>query len=170
MALIKPTVNFVTYFAWAGAEIAVAMICLGVPTLRPLYLKQRGQLSIGYNSHARRSREDEEDELPRFTMVDQKPPIAFDFEPAPSEPDSLSTHDGKVERTHNLSRPPMAHVKGPGAAYDSVDEIFSLYNQNAERAGTAGSSHSHNSGVIWVQSEVQVSRDDLEKQDWPLRA
>lgn len=64
----------------------------------------------------------------------------------------------------------MAHVKGPGAAYDSVDEIFSLYNQNAERAGTAGSSHSHNSGVIWVQSEVQVSRDDLEKQDWPLRA
>jgi hypothetical protein len=169
LALTEPTVNFVPYFAWAGAEIAVAMICLGVPTLRPLYLKQRGQLSIGYGSHARHTHEEEEDELPQFTMLDQKPPIEFDFGPVPSGRDSASTHDGKVEAKSNLTRPPTAHIKGPGAGYDSVDEIFSLYDQNPQRGAAGGSSHSQNSGGIWVRSEVQVSRDDLEKQDWPLR-
>jgi hypothetical protein len=134
-----------------------------------LYLKQRGQLSIGYGSHVRHTREEEEDELPPFTMVDQKPPIAFDFEPAPSERDLSSTQDGKGGVNSNLTRPPMAHMKGPGAGYDSVDEIFSLYDQNPQRRGAGGSSHSQDSGVIWVRSEVQVSQDDLEKQNWPLR-
>ncbi|KAG7293557.1 hypothetical protein NEMBOFW57_003610 [Staphylotrichum longicolle] len=36
------TLNFAKYFAWAGAEIAVSMICLGLPTLRPLYVKGTG--------------------------------------------------------------------------------------------------------------------------------
>lgn len=64
-------VNFAMYFVWAGAEIAVAMVCLGIPTLRPLYLKQRG-MSIGYSDRAHTHNSDPE--LPMFTMCENKPP------------------------------------------------------------------------------------------------
>ncbi|KAK8054608.1 hypothetical protein PG994_009675 [Apiospora phragmitis] len=51
------TLNFVPYFAWAGAEIAVAMICIGIPTLRPL--RQHGR-------HPSRHSQ----QLPPFAMVE----------------------------------------------------------------------------------------------------
>lgn len=135
---------------WAGAEIAVAMVCLGVPTLRPLYLKQRG-LSIGY---ADRDHSRPDEALPRFTMIDQKP-TAFE----PSGRDSSSSHT-KVEASGStVARPPSAHLREP-TCYDSVDEIFSLYDQNQNQH------QSQNSGIIWVKSEVQVSRGDA---NWPLK-
>lgn len=59
------TLNFVPYFAWAGAEIAVAMVCIGIPTLRPLYMKSRGVTSTyGKHGHSRAS------EFPEFTMCE----------------------------------------------------------------------------------------------------
>ncbi|KAK0614370.1 hypothetical protein B0T14DRAFT_570311 [Immersiella caudata] len=64
------TLNFATYFVWAGAEIAVSMVCLGVPTLRPLYLRQRG-MTVGYSDRANTHATDPE--LPLFTMCEQKP-------------------------------------------------------------------------------------------------
>lgn len=168
------TVNFVPYFVWAGAEIAVAMVCLGIPTLRPLYLKQRGQLSIGYDGHQHDTQEDEE-ELPRFTMVDQKPPLEFDS----PRPDSTSTHDTSMKLeaasgSSSVAKPRPAHTREPGGAgYDSVDEIFSLYDQNQQQQmlnQQQGGRGSPSSGVIWVMNEYQVSRDDLEKRNWPLRS
>ncbi|KAK0667675.1 hypothetical protein QBC41DRAFT_323488 [Cercophora samala] len=64
------TLNFAPYFIWAGAEITVALVCLGIPTLRPLYLKQRGISTIGYGNHHHTEQSDPG--LPHFTMVDQK--------------------------------------------------------------------------------------------------
>lgn len=46
------------------------MVCLGVPTLRPLYLRQRG-MTIGYSDRANTHATDPE--LPLFTMCEQKP-------------------------------------------------------------------------------------------------
>src|SRR6478609_6991323 len=58
------------YFVWAAAEISMAMVCLGIPTLRPLYLKQRG-MSIGYTG--REHTRDDDPEMPAFTMCEQPP-------------------------------------------------------------------------------------------------
>lgn len=156
--LTSNAVNFVPYFVWAGAEIAVAMVCLGVPTLRPLYLKKRG-MSIGY---ADRDHSRAEEQLPQFTMVDHKPPIVFDLESC-RDSSSASSHT-KVEASGSgdasiPTAPPSVHVREP-AGYDSVDEIYSLYDEN-------GCQHpNQNSGVIWVKSEVQVSRNEA---NWPLK-
>lgn len=162
----RHVVNFVPYFVWAGAEIAVAMVCLGIPTLRPLYLKKRG-MSIGY-ADRRHSRADEV--LPQFTMIDSKPPV-FD----PSGHDSSSCHtdleagDGKGGSARGGSssgtgtmplRPPSVHLKGESSRYDSVDEIFSLYDPEQ------GQHPNQNSGLIWVKSDGQVLRKDA---DWPLK-
>ncbi|KAK0634269.1 hypothetical protein B0T17DRAFT_512881 [Bombardia bombarda] len=68
------TLNFAPYFIWAGAEIAVAMVCLGIPTLRPLYLRRRGT-SIGYADrvHTRLDAcNDDDQQLPQFS---EKKPI-----------------------------------------------------------------------------------------------
>ncbi|KAH7040952.1 uncharacterized protein B0I36DRAFT_234103 [Microdochium trichocladiopsis] len=64
------TLNFVPYFAWAAAEIAVAMVCIGVPTLRPLYLKTRGlTIGSGYGRHQSRA----SSTLPQFEIVEKEP-------------------------------------------------------------------------------------------------
>ncbi|KAH8592127.1 hypothetical protein B0O99DRAFT_462623, partial [Bisporella sp. PMI_857] len=60
------TLNFVPYFAWAGAEIAVAIVCVGIPTLRPLYLRTRGLPTSSF-SNRRNS-----NSLPQFTMIKNK--------------------------------------------------------------------------------------------------
>jgi hypothetical protein len=166
------------------------MVCLGIPTLRPLYLRRRG--SIGYSGYADRHRSGGglEEQLPQFTMIDQKPPI-FD----PSLRDSSSCHtdveacgsgqgsgQGSV-RLDTPTRPATAHARaGPShydsgelparpataqtrvapSRYDSVDEIFNMYDQNDPRHPD------QNTGVIWVKSEVQVSRKD--HVNWPLRS
>ncbi|KAK6858173.1 hypothetical protein PG995_005872 [Apiospora arundinis] len=72
------TLNFVPYFAWAGAEIAVAMICIGIPTLRPLYLKTTRNLASAY-ARSQRSRQHPNGrytsrrsaQLPQFAMVEE---------------------------------------------------------------------------------------------------
>jgi len=138
-------VNFTPYFAWAGAEICVAVICIGIPTLRPLYLRTRG-MSIGY---ANRSRS-QASELPQFTMCDAKPIVD------PYVRDSASSQaplKGDVESTGSPARPPTAHTREAG---DSIDGIVNLYDQ------------APNSGVIWVKNEVQV-RIEREDANWPLK-
>lgn len=77
-------VNFVPYFAWAGAEIAVAMICVGIPTLRPLYLKARGITSVHDRSH-------NTSELPRFTMLKEQPEKGPAAQTLPSPPSSMES-------------------------------------------------------------------------------
>ncbi|KAM7208251.1 hypothetical protein V8F20_001531 [Naviculisporaceae sp. PSN 640] len=70
------TLNFAPYFIWAGAEIAVAMVCLAVPTLRPLYLRNHGSTTIDYTARAHAYGDGSDPELPRFTMLsDTKSPI-----------------------------------------------------------------------------------------------
>ncbi|KAK4175035.1 hypothetical protein QBC36DRAFT_29888 [Triangularia setosa] len=89
------TLNFAPYFIWAGAEVTVALVCLGIPTLRPLYLKQRGISTIGYGNHHHTEHSDPE--LPRFTMVDQK------MRPDPSPDLSHNDFDTSDPRNPHLS-------------------------------------------------------------------
>ncbi|KAK0718987.1 hypothetical protein B0T21DRAFT_404330 [Apiosordaria backusii] len=89
------TLNFAPYFIWAGAEITVALICLGIPALRPFYLKQRGISTIGYGNHHHSQYSDPE--LPRFTMVDRK------TKPEPSPDLSHITLDTPEPRNPHLS-------------------------------------------------------------------
>ncbi|KAB5549610.1 hypothetical protein GE09DRAFT_1174508 [Coniochaeta sp. 2T2.1] len=146
------TINFVPYFVWAGAEIAVAMVCLGIPTLRPLYLKKRG-MSIGYGNYANRHHSRAEEQIPEFTMIDTKPPV-FDSR---SGRESSSTHTD-VEACGSASamsvdipmRPPSAHLRAGGPSrYDSVDEIFSLYDPE---------NPNQNTGVIWIPALRRESK------------
>ncbi|KAL7622651.1 hypothetical protein AAE478_008164 [Parahypoxylon ruwenzoriense] len=138
--LTSKPVNFVPYFAWAGAEIAVAMVCIGIPTLRPLYLRTRGSTSV----FANQGRSNNTSELPRFVMCDRK---SLSFLPPPVRGPGFSHHS---RTDSNISRPPAAYTK---AGSDSVDEIISEY-QN------------QHTGVIWVKNEVRVREDVAE---WPLR-
>ncbi|KAI0377386.1 hypothetical protein F5Y04DRAFT_264557 [Hypomontagnella monticulosa] len=125
------TLNFVPYFAWAGAEIAVAMVCIGIPTLRPLYLKTRG-LSSAYSNHGRSN---DNSELPQFTMYDRKA-----LSPRTPVRDSSFSH---TRFDSNVSRPPAAYTK---TRSDSVDDIISEY-------------HNQHAGVIWVKNEVRIQED-----------
>src|SRR3569833_899053 len=97
------TVNFVPYFAWAGAEIAVAMICLGIPTLRPLYLKRRG-IPVEYGHQEERHAS----ELPQFTKNKQKPKQGPQTKSKTNTTTKNTTEDGpaKPESAHSK------HVRG----------------------------------------------------------
>ncbi|KAH6647877.1 hypothetical protein BKA67DRAFT_539710 [Truncatella angustata] len=125
------TLNFVPYFAWAGAEIAVALVCTGIPTLRPLYLKSRG-ISSAYG----RQDEKNTNELPRFTMCDSKidrPPVtcAPNVSPIQSRTDPGPTKPASVY-TRISSRDSKEHM------------------MDAEQGDI---------GLIWVKNEVQVQRE-----------
>ncbi|KAI2777749.1 hypothetical protein F4815DRAFT_479838 [Daldinia loculata] len=126
------TLNFVPYFAWAGAEIAVAMVCIGVPTLRPLYLKTRGFTSA-YSNHYR-SRNTSE--LPRYTTYKRK-----------TLNKSCRVRDSGYSQASDLSRPPVAYTK---VRSDSMDDMLSD-KHNSQRAG-----------VIWVKNEVRIQEDVAE--------
>ncbi len=153
--------NFVPYFAWAAAEITVSMVCLGIPTLRPLYLKKRGRAAEYGQSRG--------SQLPHFTIIDRKIP-----EPA-SLRDSTSTHTTNPTWASNSSNPAIsasvheeetsqicgepgpaapttAYIPGGRERRNTIDEIFEAHNQKKN--------------AIWVRKEVQISRDDTA---WPLR-
>ncbi|KAI0008352.1 hypothetical protein F4779DRAFT_587347 [Xylariaceae sp. FL0662B] len=133
------TLNFVPYFAWAGAEIAVAMVCIGVPTLRPLYLKVRG-LGDTYANYSNRARSNAS-ELPQFTI------LSYKFPSPPPKSHSRFSHS-RVDS--GISNPAGVYAK---ARCDSVDDIIQ------ERQG-------ENSGAIWVKNEVQVETHTI---NWPLQ-
>ncbi|OTA99757.1 hypothetical protein M426DRAFT_324885 [Hypoxylon sp. CI-4A] len=110
--VLNYTLHFVPYFAWAGAEIATAMVCIGIPTLRPLYLKMRGLAT----TYSRRGRNNSANILPRFTS-----------KPLPPLHDSGFSHS----QTNSISRPPTAYTT---VRSDSVDDIISEYeNQHMGR-------------------------------------
>lgn len=125
--------NFVPYFAWAGAEIAVAIFCVGIPTLRPLYLRARGKTST-YASHGRSNASD----LPQFTMLKDKPNAS------PSIPESALSTPSRMEA--GLSKPANVYTR-PTSDKDISEE----------KMGPG-----HRAGVIWVQSEIRVREDDAE--------
>ncbi|KAH8900234.1 hypothetical protein GQ53DRAFT_709630 [Thozetella sp. PMI_491] len=161
--IMNYTLNFVPFFAWSGAEIAVSMVCLGIPTLRPLYLKHRGiHTEYGRQGHSRGS------VLPQFTMIDRKasPPaslhdaesthtVSITYEPiayahvrpatahAPPKPALRSSSD--------VARPATAHTHTSRPTDDTVDEIVNMYGSGSR--------------AIWVKKEVQVQRDN---RAWPL--
>ncbi|KAI1497960.1 hypothetical protein F5X99DRAFT_395229 [Biscogniauxia marginata] len=123
------TLNFVPYFAWAGAEIAIAMVCIGVPTLRPLYLKARG-LASTYGNQGRSNAGD----TPQFTMCDRKAASA------------RTVHDSGFSHSRtdsNVTKPPNTYTR---CRSDSVDDIISEY-QN------------HNTDTIWVNNGVRARDD-----------
>lgn len=139
------TLNFVPYFAWAGAEIAVAMVCIGVPTLRPLYLKTKGLASAAHNSTRSRNNNNNNKnnkELPRYVMYDRKA-----ITPPPVVRDSGFSH---TRTSSNISKPPTVYARSRN---DSVEDIISGY-QN------------EHAGVIWVKNEFRM---DEQVVDWPLR-
>jgi len=186
-------VNFALYFVWAGAEIAVAMVCLGVPTLRPLYLKQRG-MTIGDSERANTHATDPE--LPIFTMCEQKPAApkpqeatqveeTEEAEEAPGkshhhspEPTSF-LRDSSSSRTMVESSPsPEPYPTRPESAYtrdrsDSVDDILGLYNSDRSRSRgtnkTGDADCDRPPSTVWFKADRQM---DMEAQDggWPLRA
>ncbi|KAK5653445.1 hypothetical protein OQA88_8931 [Cercophora sp. LCS_1] len=75
------TYNFAIYFVWAAAEISVSMVCLGIPTLRPLYLRKRG-LDVEYGEKGQTHATDPE--LPLFTMCERPTPEQTPIQEKPS--------------------------------------------------------------------------------------
>ncbi|KAI3321121.1 hypothetical protein HD806DRAFT_504670 [Xylariaceae sp. AK1471] len=137
--VLNYTLNFVPYFAWAGAEIAVALVCTGIPTLRPLYIKTRG-LANTFGSHNPRRTSCH---LPQFTPRERKiisPLPAFDAKVSQYKNESIITHPLPAYSSNNICR-------------DSVEELISGY-------------HNRNKGVIWVKNEVRVRESVAE---WPLK-
>ncbi|KAF3026567.1 hypothetical protein E8E14_014090 [Neopestalotiopsis sp. 37M] len=127
------TINFVPYFAWAGAEIAVSMICIGIPTLRPLYLKARDITSAyGRHGHSRTS------ELPRFAIYEPKTPQL------PRSPrTTLSPSHSRSDSV--MSKPASTYTKA--SSRNSANEL-GVIQENGNR-------------VIWVENEVRVQRENL---------
>lgn len=178
---LTTTVTFVTYFAWAGAEIAVSMVCLAIPTLRPLYLRHRGLAVSSTHQH-----HPADDILPEFTMCAPEqialPPSkpSMDLESAlstsgsssGSAPDSKpgsspgsssdsspeSVQDEKFDSNPEIeilpSRLPKAYMS---RGQDSVDEILGLY----------GPSYGQSRGQIWIKNEVRVEQTTAP--NWPLK-
>ncbi|ETS77933.1 hypothetical protein PFICI_09995 [Pestalotiopsis fici W106-1] len=126
------TINFVPYFAWAGAEIAVSMICIGIPTLRPLYLKARGMASA-YGRHG----QSQTSELPRFVMYEHKVPRSPGTPRIPSSPLHSRSDSG-------LSKPASTYTKA--SSRNSANELSPI-----EEDGNR---------VTWVENEVRVQREN----------
>lgn len=143
------TLNFVPYFAWAGAEIAVAMICVGVPTLRPLYLRARGKQGT-YGSHGRSANGDN---LPQFTMLRDKPTI---LPPKPNTgSDSTSSTPSRLE----------AGLAKPADIYTRPQTAPQVYNRDFYPEEKTGVNTGNRGGVIWVKNEIRIREDSAE---WPL--
>ncbi|KAK1834617.1 hypothetical protein QBC39DRAFT_389323 [Podospora conica] len=110
------TLNFAMYFVWAAAEISVAMVCLGIPTLRPLYLKQRG-MSIGYTG--REHTRDDDPEMPAFTMCEQPPPGLEQGKKQPlPEPEQWREPPPPPEPEYEMTQAPLPrrgpqHIENP---------------------------------------------------------
>ncbi|KAG9249275.1 hypothetical protein BJ878DRAFT_484602 [Calycina marina] len=148
--VLNYTLNFVPYFAWAGAEIAVAMICVGIPTLRPLYLKSRGITpTIPSTSRSRNN------ELPQFIMVKEKPVVS---DPIPLSPNTQPTPSALEA---GLSRQNQIELKKPERMFSKSSSMGS-WTTNGSRDENVGKEE----GVrIWVQNEVKILEDDAQ---WPL--
>ncbi|KAK3320410.1 hypothetical protein B0T19DRAFT_240226 [Cercophora scortea] len=146
------TYNFALYFVWAGAEIAVAMICLGIPTLRPLYLRNRiGSTGYGERAHTAHA---SDPELPQFTMCDQKPldPRPQQIrDPSPRPPPSTKEEYHTSEASSTSSSPQRKLPKdgpGPGSIYTPGSKLETDHARNTSPAQSisscmrdSGSSH-----------------------------
>ena len=131
------------YFAWAGAEIAVAMICVGIPTLRPLYLKSRGLPT----THSQQSRShSRSNELPQFTMIKEKPIISSPIQsPSVASPSQLEA---------GLAMPEKVYMKRT-----------SMDGSSMSSDAMAGPERKETGVRIWVKNEIRIREDDAE---WPL--
>lgn len=146
------TLNFVPYFAWAGAEIAVAMICIGVPTLRPLYLRTRGIVSsLGYG----RSVRSHNSQLPQFDMVGPK-----------SVGGSTVRDSGQAFVSPPDSRAGLRSPAPPARAH-TRDSSRGTWDLEEQKGPPFMDENERRQGVIWIQNDVSVERDYA--QDWPLR-
>ncbi|KXX79235.1 hypothetical protein MMYC01_205620 [Madurella mycetomatis] len=132
----------------AGAEIAVAMVCLGIPTLRPLYLRARG-MSTGYADTQPTLLSGQE--LPQFTMHGQKrptdssPPISHTERDVKPHIPNLVPDSGSLytmiesrfsqEAVVNPIRPSSAHTRGRSDP-DIVDDILGYYDDRICQSGS----------------------------------
>ncbi|KAI0174502.1 hypothetical protein BJ166DRAFT_493020 [Pestalotiopsis sp. NC0098] len=127
------TINFVPYFAWAGGEIAVSMICIGIPTLRPLYLKARGiTSSYGRNGQSQTS------EMPSFKMCEPK----LGHSPGPR----IASAASHARTDSTLTAPASTYTKA--SSRNSIDELSTIEEGGGNR-------------IIWVANEVRVPREDM---------
>ncbi|KAI0390102.1 hypothetical protein F5Y17DRAFT_446246 [Xylariaceae sp. FL0594] len=146
------TLNFVPYYAWAGAEIAVALVCMGIPALRPLYVKARGLTATCGNrgkakgSHLPQHESARDEQQQHRARLDEK------------TSSSHSHHDHPV-----ITPPPPAYTFPNKKAIrrDSVDDIISDYQHRSDDRGAfwGGS-------VIWVRNGAHTDEDVAE---WPLK-
>ncbi|KAK3938887.1 hypothetical protein QBC46DRAFT_460024 [Diplogelasinospora grovesii] len=124
------TLNFAIYFVWAGAEIAVAMVCLGIPTLRPLYLKKRG-MSIGYGDRRHSQYGNDEDVLPQFEMCgpEPQPPLPPSEKPLsepqrePQNPFNDPTTDSRRSSQETQYNQQMHPVRDSASSHTMVESI-----------------------------------------------
>ena len=133
-------------------------MCLGIPTLRPLYLRKRGRAAEYGQSRG--------SQLPHFTIIGRKIPEQESLR------DSTSTHTTNPTWASNSSNqvltasvheetrfegsgpaaPPTAYIPDGRERRNTIDETFEAHGQKKN--------------AIWVRKEVQISRDDTA---WPLR-
>ena len=143
------------------------MVCLGIPTLRPLYLRRRGMTE----DHEELPPERNNLEMPEFTIVEQHKQeqqqkqtgdhkilttsgsqSKAERSPSPPPPayvrDSASSHTvvdlgplQDVETFQTPLSPASMQTKNRRRRNDSVDDILGLY--NAERSRSRGTAHSH---------------------------
>ncbi|KAK3896683.1 hypothetical protein C8A05DRAFT_39770 [Staphylotrichum tortipilum] len=161
------TLNFMKYFAWAGAEIAVSMICLGLPTLRPLYLKSRGR--TGYYE----TRRTPNPELPQYSMSRSrkgtpgvhphrqedraKTPNFFRGSAATSETAVEMEPTARSIQPAPPTRPLAAHTRSHSDDADSSDSILGM-----SRQGRGG-------GRREGGNRATVDRERRLSKNWPLR-
>lgn len=103
------------YYIWAGAEVAVALICLAIPTLRPLYQKMRTRKTGGYQrteEYARRHGHRREADLEDGEIPLQYTQKSADLGSVPirEELDASSEHINKNPETTIPAEPNMAKV------------------------------------------------------------
>lgn len=123
-------------------------------------------------------------ELPRFTMRDQKrltdpsPPVSrTECNARPHTPNfvpnSGSSHtmiESRVsqEALVKPTRPPSAHTRGRSDP-DIVDDILGYYDDSrSQRRSRTYNATDTSPGVIWVKNEVSVNSEER-GDGWPLR-
>lgn len=105
------------------------MVCLAIPTLRPLYLRNRdhGSTTIDYTSRAHTDGVGSDPELPRFTMLsDHKPPMTPQSqwsEPAPSPQRTLlgTPNPLRSGAKSSISSPRQTVIRDSGSSHTMVE-------------------------------------------------
>lgn len=150
--VLNYTLNFVPYFGWAGAEIAVAMFCIGIPTLRPLYMKKRHGVTHETVSNMNRSGQpptgQSDDRLPRFTMIQTKQEKGGDLGGSnTTHPSTMPTTSTTCSSEHDLeaNNTALDDSRVLAAAAAAMSKPIDL---ESRAASPAGRDYRHHNGPV----------------------